>query len=62
VTIEHTAPTRGFVQPYLPPIGAMRAQAAGFVNAIRGGEQRSPASEAVKEVELAWALAEGLTR
>jgi len=60
ITIEHNGDDGRIVQPYLPPIGAMRAQAEGFVNAIRGGQQLSPASEAVKEVELAWGLAEEL--
>lgn len=60
VTIEHHGDDGRVVQPYLAPIGAMRAQAEGFVNAIRGGTQRSPASEAVKDVELAWSLAEEL--
>ena len=62
VTIEHNGDQPRVVRPFAPPVDAMKAQAEGFVNAIRTGETRSPASEAVKEIELAWALAEKLSR
>lgn len=45
-------------QPYVEPIWAMRAQAEAFVEAVRGGPKLSPASEAAKEVRLAWRLAQ----
>ncbi len=57
IEIERHDGRGGVEQPYVPPVWAMRAQAEAFVAAVRGGECLSPASEAAKEVHLAWQLA-----
>lgn len=57
--IERMDESSGVSLPPVPPVWAMRAQAEAFVAAVRAqGPEISPASEAAKEIDLAWKLAE----